>query len=62
VNLIGATRTSTGLRVKAQLDPRVYEAGLKIPDAEMKRIHLRPHDVHPAWNYTISPRTRASKK
>jgi hypothetical protein len=59
VNLIGATRTRTGLRVKARLDPTVYEPGVKIPDAEMERINLRPHDVHPAWNYTISPRTVA---
>jgi hypothetical protein len=62
VNLIGATRTRTGLRVKAQLDPRVYEAGLKIPEGEMQRLNLKPHDVHPAWNYTISPRTSVARK
>jgi len=62
VNLIGATRTRTGLRVKATLDARVYEAGLKIPEEEMKRLNLKPHEVHPAWNYTISPRTTMSKQ
>jgi Rhodopirellula transposase. len=62
LNLIGATRTRTGLRVKATLDARVYEAGLKIPEEEMKRINLKPHEVHPAWNYTISPRTTMSKQ
>lgn len=56
VNLIGATRTQTGLRVKARLDAKWYEAGLKIPDEEMERINLRPHSTHPVWNYTISPR------
>lgn len=61
VNLIGATRTNTGLRVKATLDPRVYEAGIKISDEEMERINLRLHHVHPKWNYTISPR-RLPKK
>jgi hypothetical protein len=43
VNLIGATRTKTGLRIKAALDTRQYEAGAKIPDEEMERINLRPH-------------------
>ncbi len=62
VHLIGATRTRTGLRVKARLDSRVYEAGIKIPEEAMKRIHLRPHDVHPAWNYTISPRAKVATK
>jgi Rhodopirellula transposase DDE domain len=57
VNLIGATRTKTGLRVRAELDAKQYEAGVKIPDQEMERINLRPHSVNPLWNYTISPRT-----
>lgn len=61
VNLIGATRTRTGLRVKATLDPRVYEAGVKISDEEMERINLRLHRVHPKWNYTISPRSLPKK-
>ncbi len=60
VNLIGATRTRAGLRVTAKLDARVYEAGLKIPEEEMKRINLKPHEVHPAWNYTSSPRPTMS--
>ncbi len=62
VNLIGATRTSTGLRVKAQLDPRRYAAGLKIPEEEMKQINLKSHAVHPEWNYTISPRSTAHQR
>ena len=62
VNLIGATRTKTGLRVKAELDANQYEAGVKISDEEMERINLRPHNTHPRWNYTISPRTQPVKK
>jgi hypothetical protein len=57
VNLIGATRTKTGLRVRAELDAKTYEAGIKISDAQMERINLRPHSTHPLWNYTISPRS-----
>ncbi|MBZ5563325.1 MAG: ISAzo13 family transposase [Acidobacteriia bacterium] len=62
VNLIGATRTKTGLRIKAALDTRQYEAGVKISDAEMERINLRPHSTNPSWNYTISPRGSLGEK
>jgi len=55
INLIGATRTETGLRVKAQLDTRYYEAGVKITDDEMEQLNLRSHPTNPEWNYTISP-------
>jgi len=56
VNLIGATRTKTGLRVKAKLDTSTYEAGVKIPDEAMERLNIQLHQVNPKWNYTISPR------
>jgi hypothetical protein len=55
INLIGATRTKTGLRVKAVLDAATYELGVKIPDAEMERLNLRPHRTLPQWNYTLRP-------
>jgi hypothetical protein len=53
VNLISATRTRAGLRVKAILDPRSYEAGTKISDEEMEAIRLERHARYPDWNYTI---------
>lgn len=62
VNLIGATRTKTGLRIKAALDTREYVAGVKISDEEMERINLRSHSINPFWNYTISPRSRLGEK
>ena len=62
LNLIVATRTKTGLRVKATLDTREYEAGVKISDEEMERINLRPHSTNPSWNYTISPRNDPGEK
>lgn len=55
LNLIGSTRTKTGLTVKALLDPKDYETGIKIPDEEMKRLNIRCHLTNPHWNYTISP-------
>ena len=55
INLIGATRTKAGLRVKAALDAGTYELGVKIPDVEMERLNLRPHRTLPHWNYTLRP-------
>jgi len=62
INLIGATRTATGLQVKAKLDTRYYEAGVKITDEEMESINLQNHRTNPEWNYTISPLGHAVKK
>ena len=58
INLIGDTKTRTGLKVKAVLDTTDYETGIKVSDEELGEIQLRRHKVHPAWNYTISPRGR----
>jgi hypothetical protein len=55
INLIGGTKTRTGLKVKAVLDTNDYETGIKVSDEQLEGIHLRRHNVHPAWNYTISP-------
>lgn len=54
VNLIGGTRTKTGLRIKAKLDQREYEKGVPITQEQMDSIRLKPHKLHPNWNYTIS--------
>jgi DDE family transposase len=56
VNLIGATRTTAGLRVKAKLDLKAYEAGVKISDQDMDQLMIRSHPTHPIWNYTILSR------
>jgi Rhodopirellula transposase DDE domain len=58
INLIGGTKTRTGLKVKAVLDTNEYETGIKVSDEQLEGIRLRRHRVHPAWNYTISPRQR----
>jgi hypothetical protein len=63
VELIGATRTKTGLKVECALDPRTYEKGVKVSDAEMASLDIKGDDFHPEWNYTINPRNppRSSK-
>ena len=50
VNLIGATTTKSGLRVRAFLDTKTYEPGQKIPDATMQALQLKPHRFHGDWN------------
>jgi hypothetical protein len=55
VNLIGSTKTSSGLRVKARLDRRKYPRGIEVPDEQMEAINLSRHDFHGEWNYTVRP-------
>ena len=56
VNLIGGTRTKSGLTVKALLDTTSYEPGQKVTDDEMRALRLKPHTLHGDWNYTLEPR------
>jgi hypothetical protein len=56
VNLIAATTTRTGLRVKAALDTRRYDTAVPVPDEVFDRLKIRPHAFHGDWNYTIAPR------
>jgi len=56
VNLIGATRTKSGLKVKAVLDTNVYETGVAVSATQMNDLTIRRHRTHPEWNYTLSPR------
>lgn len=58
VNLIGHTRTNTGLHVKTRLDPHCYPTGEKIRAAEMKRLAIRRSRFHGDWNYSIDPHKR----
>jgi Rhodopirellula transposase DDE domain len=52
---IRATRTSSGLRVHAELDPGRYPLGVKVSDRELAAVPLRRHDWHGEWNYTVPP-------
>ena len=61
VNLIGSTRTQTGLRVRAEIDRGMYPEGREITEAEMARVQLRPDTFHGDWNYAILPRRRARR-
>ena len=58
VNLIAATTTRTGLRVRSALDASAYPAGVTVSDAEMGTLYIRTDPFHGEWNYTLLPRDR----
>jgi hypothetical protein len=55
VQLIAATTTDSGLKVRAELDENKYPKGVKVSDAQMAAVNLDRHAFHGDWNYTISP-------
>jgi len=55
LNFIRSTRTNTGLSVTAQLDRRNYPTGVEPTPEQLHSLRLKPHEVLPKWNYTISP-------
>jgi hypothetical protein len=57
INLIGATKTSTGLEVYARLDDREYPAKIRVSDTELGAVNLHREEFHPEWNYSVKPRT-----
>ena len=54
------TSTTTGLQVDAFRLEGVYATGQSVSDAEMQTLNLERHDICPAWNYTIRPRSNAA--
>lgn len=55
VNLIAATTTTTGLRVRSRLDERTYAKGRRVSDTQLAAVNLEPQAFHGEWNYTIHP-------
>ena len=55
LNFIRSTRTQTGLSVTAHLDRRYYPTGTEPTPQQLQALRLKPHQVLPKWNYTISP-------
>jgi hypothetical protein len=56
VNLIGNTRTKTGLEIQSELDESAYQTAIKVTDAELAAVRLKKDQFHGEWNYTILPR------
>ena len=46
VQLIASTTTAKGLTVQCRLDDNIYNKGIKVSDAEMARLNIKPADFH----------------
>jgi hypothetical protein len=55
VELIGHTKTTTGLIVRAAIDAGTYPSGIKVSNEQLSQVKLRLHKFHGEWNYTIRP-------
>jgi len=55
VNLIAATTTRKGLKVRAELDSKPYPKGIKVTDEEFAALRILRDEFHGEWNYTITP-------
>jgi 1-aminocyclopropane-1-carboxylate deaminase/D-cysteine desulfhydrase-like pyridoxal-dependent ACC family enzyme len=55
ISLIGATTTTTGLRVTAKLDEKIYLLGIKVTEQEKEKLNIVRNNFHGEWNYVIAP-------
>jgi len=53
VSLIAATKTRSGLTVRAELDNRSYPKGIAVSDADLATVPIERADFHGDWNYCI---------
>jgi hypothetical protein len=56
LKFIRTTKTTSGLKVTAQLDTTFYPTGVKPSKAAIDQLSIRSKRVLPKWNYTISPK------
>lgn len=61
VSLIGATTSTSGLRVRTEVDEGKYPKGRVVTKEEMSQVRLSPHEFHGDWNYTIRPHRKGAK-
>ena len=55
LNYTKSTKTDAGLKVNAVLVDKKYKKGIKASNEDLESLMLRPHEVNPSWNYTLSP-------
>ena len=60
VNLIGSTKTETGLTVKCVVDQNEYKKGVEVSEEELAKVNLFRDDFHGEWNYSIMPQLSAN--
>jgi len=54
----GNSTTTTGLRIRAELDDHTYPVKEKVTPEQMANVRLTPAEFHGEWNYTITPHER----
>jgi transposase len=54
VELIASTTTTTGLQIRAELDPKPYPTKETVTAEQLAAVHLKPAAFHGEWNYTIN--------
>jgi transposase len=62
VNLIGNTKTKTGLTITARLDAKRYEKGRRVSDQALRRVNLQRDPFHGEWNYSILPQSPRNRE
>jgi hypothetical protein len=55
VQLIGNTRTTTGLKICSELDDHVYPLKETVTPEQLAQVQLTPATFHGEWNYTVTP-------
>ncbi|MDR1111409.1 MAG: ISAzo13 family transposase, partial [Deltaproteobacteria bacterium] len=55
VDLIGSTKTTTGLKVICVRDDTEYKLARKVADEEFETISIVKIPPFEAWNYKITP-------
>jgi len=55
VQLIGNTRTTEGLKIRAELDEREYPLREVVTPEQLATVQLTPASFHGEWNYTVAP-------
>jgi len=56
VDLIAATKTDKGLRIRCELDKGQYPKGQEVTKEQVDSMRLRREKLHGDWNYAIHPR------
>ncbi len=56
VDLIAATKTDKGLRIRCELDKGQYPKGQEVTKEQMDSMRLRKEKLHGDWNYALHPR------
>ena len=55
VDLIAATTTKMGLKVRAEIDSNHYPSGVKVSDQQFAALNIERDKFHGEWNYKLVP-------